>query len=161
MAPDNTNDRAVSRRDILKTASALPLAGLLPAAEAATVPNGGSEMNVKPFKIAVPQARLDWIAQRVKEAEWPDVPDGQPWQYGTSAAAMKDLVQYWQTRYDWRAREAAMNRFPHFKAQVEDYEIHFMHVKGSGKSPQPIIIAHDWPGSFVEFLKVIEHLARP
>ena len=98
---------------------------------------------------------------RLKSADWPDVPQGEPWQYGASAAALQDLVQYATTHYDWRARETAMNSFPNFKARVEDYDIHFIHVKGSGSNPQPIIITHGWPGSFVEFLKVIDPLAHP
>ncbi len=117
--------------------------------------------DVTPFRIDVPQSRLDYIHSRIADAQWPDVPEGDPWQYGTSHAALKDLVAWWQTRYDWRAREAAMNRFPHFKARVEDYDIHFIHVKGSGANPQPIIITHGWPGSFVEFLKVIDPLTNP
>ncbi len=74
---------------------------------------------------------------------------------------MKDLAQYLVTDYDWRVREAAMNRFPHFKARVEDYDIHFIHVIGSGTDPTPIVVTHGWPGSFVEFLKVIDRLAHP
>jgi microsomal epoxide hydrolase len=154
-------DRTISRRDLIKSAQLLPLAGLLPAVAEAAEQSGGSSMSVTPFKVDVPQSRLDYIAARIKDAQWPDVPEGQPWQYGTSFDALKDLVSYWQTKYDWRAREAAMNKFPHFKAKVEDYEIHFMHVKGSGKNPQPIIITHGWPGSYVEFLKVIDPLAHP
>jgi microsomal epoxide hydrolase len=117
--------------------------------------------NVTPFTIHAPQARLDYILDRIRSAEWPDVPEGEAWRYGTSLAAMKDLAQYLVTDYDWRAREAAMNRFPHFKARVEDYDIHFIHVIGSGTNPTPIVVTHGWPGSFVEFLKVIDRLAHP
>jgi microsomal epoxide hydrolase len=74
---------------------------------------------------------------------------------------MKDLAEYLVTKYDWRAREAAMNAVPHFLAKVEGYDIHFIHEKGSGTNPRPIIITHGWPGSFVEFLKVIDSLAHP
>ena len=117
--------------------------------------------NVTPFRIDVPRARLDHITSRIRDAEWPDAPEGEPWQYGTSVAAMKDLAHYLVTAYDWRAREAAINRFPQFQAKVEDYDIHFILEKGSGRNPQPIIITHGWPGSFVEFLKVIDPLAHP
>jgi pimeloyl-ACP methyl ester carboxylesterase len=124
--------------------------------------NGGDTMkDVTPFKIEISKAKLDHVMNRLKSADWPDVPQGEPWQYGASAAALQDLVQYATTHYDWRARETAMNSFPNFKARVQDYDIHFIHVKGSGSNPQPIIITHGWPGSFVEFLKVIDPLAHP
>jgi pimeloyl-ACP methyl ester carboxylesterase len=153
---------SISRRDVLAAGAGLAVAAGSVNAYAAIPSGGGSQMNnVTPFKIEVPQARLDYIMSRIKDAQWPDVPDGEPWQYGTSRAAMKDLAQYLVTKYDWRAREAAINKYPQFKAKVEDYEIHFIHVKGSGKNPQPIVMTHGWPGSFTEFLKVIDPLTHP
>ena len=159
------DERTLSRRGLLKTAQLLPLAGLLPGAAAAAESNapstGGSKVTVTPFHINVPQARLDHIKARIANAEWPDVPEGAPWQYGTEYSVMKELVSYWQTKYDWRAREAVMNKWPNFKARIDDYDIHFIHEKGSGKNPQPMIITHGWPGSFTEFMKVIDPLAHP
>jgi microsomal epoxide hydrolase len=153
----------LSRRDALKLAAVLPLAGgLTTAVDTKAETSGGTIMkNVAPFKIDVPQARLDRVLARIRDAEWPDVPAGEPWQYGTSVDAMRDLAQYLVTGYDWRARETAMNAFPQFKARVDDYEIHFLRVEGSGDNPQPIILTHGWPGSFVEFLKVADRLAHP
>jgi len=122
-------------------------------------------MSVRPFTIAVPQARLDWIARRLREAEWPTEAAGDPWAYGASVPEMRGLVDYWLNGYDWRAREAAMNRFPHFMASVEvdgaPYDIHFIHVVGKGPNPKTAIIIHGWPGSFVEFLESIERLTDP
>jgi hypothetical protein len=113
-------------------------------------------MTVRPFIIAVPQERLDWIAGRLRDAQWPTEATGDPWAYGASIPEVRALVDYWLTRYDWRAREAAMNRFPHYLASVEvdgaPYDIHFIHVPGKGPSPKPAIIIHGWPGSFVEFI---------
>ena len=151
---------SISRRDVLAAGAGLAVAAGSLNAHAAISPNGVPPMkDVTPFKIDVPQARLDYIKSRIKDAEWPDVPEGEPWQYGTSAAALKDLADYMVTKYDWRAREAAMNKHQHFKAKVDDYDIHFMYEKGSGSNPQPLIMTHGWPGSFVEFLKVIDRLA--
>jgi microsomal epoxide hydrolase len=127
------------------------------AAESDPAPSTGA----RPFRIDIPQARLDRIMAKVRDVDWPDQPAGDPWKYGSSLPAMKDLVTYWTSRYDWRAQEAAMNRFPHFTARIEEHEIHFIHVKGSGENPQPIMLSHGWPGSFVEFLKVIDPLAHP
>jgi microsomal epoxide hydrolase len=153
---------SISRRDVLAAGAGLAVAAGSLTAHAAISPNGAPAMkDVTPFKIDVPQARLDWIKSRIKEAQWPDVPEGEPWQYGTSDAALKDLASYMVTKYDWRAREAAMNKHQHFKAKVDDYEIHFMFEKGSGSNPQPLIMTHGWPGSFVEFLKAIDMIAHP
>jgi microsomal epoxide hydrolase len=116
---------------------------------------------VKPFRIEIPQARLDRIAARLRDAVWPDIPTGDPWAFGASAAELRALVDYWLQRYDWRAREAAMNRWPQFTAQIDGYAVHFIHVRGSGDNPRPVLVTHGWPGSFVEFLKVIEPLTRP
>src|SRR5262245_20287420 len=97
-------------------------------------------MSVQPFTIAVPQARLDWIERRLREAEWPTEAAGDPWAYGASVPEMRSLVDYWLNHYDWRAREAAMNRFPHFLASVEvdgaPYDVHFIHAKGKGPDPK-------------------------
>jgi len=123
-------------------------------------------MSVRPFKVDIPQAKLDWIKSRLKDAQWPtehDNPD--PWAYGASIPEMRSLVEYWLTKYDWRAREARMNQFPHFIASVEvdgnPYDVHFIHVKGKGPNPKTAIITHGWPGSFVEFLDCIERLTDP
>ncbi|SFR89567.1 epoxide hydrolase family protein [Sphingomonas jatrophae] len=122
-------------------------------------------MTVRPFRIDVPQARLDWIERRLAEAEWPDRPEGDPWHYGASVDAMRDLVAYWRDGYDWRAREAAMNRLPQFLVDVEvdgvPYAIHLAHLVGKGPSPKPVMLLHGWPGSFVEFLDAAEQLADP
>ena len=122
-------------------------------------------MAVRPFTIDIPQAKLDWIARRLDEAEWPDPAEGEPWAYGTSVAAMRDLVDYWRSSYDWRSREAAMNRFPQVLIDVEvdgvPYAVHMIHVIGKGANPRPVLLSHGWPGSFVEFLEIIDPLTDP
>ena len=119
------SEGTLSRRGLLKTAQLLPLAGLLPAAAAAETKaadtKGGNSVSVTPFKVDVPQKRLDHVLNRIRDAEWPDVPEAaDPWHFGCSQPAMKDLVSYLLTKYDWRARAAEMNTFPHFKARVDD-----------------------------------------
>jgi pimeloyl-ACP methyl ester carboxylesterase len=118
-------------------------------------------MSVKPFRIDIPQARLDWISSRLGDAQWPVVPEGAPWEYGTSVAELRGLVDYWLRHYDWRAQEAALNNLPQFIARVEDYDIQFIHVRGSGDNPRPVMLTHGWPGSIIEFIKVIEPLTQP
>ena len=110
---------------------------------------------VRPFEVAVPDATLERIAAKLALAEVGYAPrDEDPWRHGTSAAYLRGFLEHWRDRYDWRAAEGALNRFPQFKALVEDVEIHFYHVRGSSTSRHAIILTHGWPGSVVEFLGV-------
>ncbi len=113
------------------------------------------------FRIDVPEETLDRIRARVAAFPWHEMPDDGGWQYGTNLDYMKELCAYWVDEYDWRKHEAAINRFSHFTAPVDGIDIHFVHEKGSGPAPMPLIISHGWPGSIVEFLDVIEPLAHP
>jgi microsomal epoxide hydrolase len=154
----------LSRRDLLAQAGSLAALGRLAAPADAAVPQtpAGAPRGVTPFRIDIPKARIDRIMAALREVEWPDAPDdSDPWAYGTSLAVMKDLVQHWRTRYDWRARQARINQLPQFKARVDGYDIHFVHVRGSGPNPRPIVFSHGWPNTFLEFAKVVEPLARP
>jgi microsomal epoxide hydrolase len=118
-----------------------------------------------PFKIDIAQSTLDTIATKVAAYEWhemPDVPEGgDRWTYGADMAYMRELCAYWLKTYDWREAERTLNRFPQFKASVDGHEIHFIHVKGSGRNPQPLLLTHGWPGSVYEFFDVVEPLAHP
>ena len=118
-------------------------------------------MTLRPFRIEIPQSKLDWISDRLRAAPWPDAPAGAPWQFGTDDKTLCELVDYWLDDYDWRQHEAAFNALPQFKAQIDDYEIHFIHVRGAGSNPKPLLLSHGWPGSFAEFMKVIEPLTNP
>ena len=152
---------SLSRREALLGSLVLASAAPLRAAAAAVDP-----LAPVPFRIDIPQARLDDIRARLQVAHWPDEPHTpdqakDAWRYGPPVAAMKELVGYWLNTYDWRKQEAMMNRFPHFKANIAGQEIHFIHERGSGKNPQPIILLHGWPSSFVVYLEVIDRLAHP
>lgn len=117
-----------------------------------------------PFKVAVPQATIDRILDRVRSTVWPDAPEGSGqsgWAYGADAAYMRALADHWGTAYDWRQAEAALNAHPQFTAKVDEFDIHFIHVKGSGSNPLPLIITHGWPGSYWEFVHVVDRLAHP
>ncbi|HTJ65240.1 MAG TPA: epoxide hydrolase [Alphaproteobacteria bacterium] len=156
------DDKGLSRRDVMAAGAGIVAVSSLGLTASAAVKGEPAMKDVTPFKIDVPQARLDYIHRRLKDAEWPDVPEAEDaWRYGTSNAALKDLVDYAVNKYDWRAREAAMNKHQHFHAHVDGYDIHFMYEKGSGSNPQPLIMTHGWPGSYVEFLKAIDMIAHP
>ena len=113
------------------------------------------------FRINVPDETLDRIRTRVAEYPWHEMPDDGGWAYGTNLDYMKELCAYWVNEFDWRKHEARINRFPHYTAEVDGIDLHFIHEKGSGPAPMPLIISHGWPGSVVEFLDIIEPLAHP
>jgi microsomal epoxide hydrolase len=120
----------------------------------------------EPFRVSVPDEVLVDLAARLAVTRWPIEAKAPPWTYGASLAFMKDIVAYWHDRYDWRRSEAAINRFPNYKAPVggpngETKDLHFILEPGSGPDPLPLLITHGWPGSIVEFLDVIEPLAHP
>ena len=117
--------------------------------------------NCQPFKISVADETLDTIRNKVAAYPWHEMPDDGGWEYGTNLDYMKELADYWVNEFDWRKQEAAINRFPHFKANVDGIDMHFIHEIGSGPSPKPLIISHGWPGTVVEFMEVIEPLAHP
>lgn len=113
------------------------------------------------FRINVPDETLDRIRTRVAEYPWHEMPDDGGWAYGTNLDYMKELCAYWVNEFDWRKHEARINRFPHYTAEVDGIDLHFIHEKGSGPASMPLIISHGWPGSVVEFLEIIEPLAHP
>jgi len=114
-------------------------------------------MKIEPFTIAVPEATLDDLRRRLADTRWPD--DDAGWEYGTALVYMRDLVDYWQHRYDWRAEEEKLNRFAHFRADVDGVGIHFIHERGRGPDPTPLLLLHGWPDSFYRYHRVIPMLA--
>ncbi len=115
----------------------------------------------EPFTIAVPDTTLDRIRAKVAAYQWHEMPDDGGWAYGANLDYMKELCAYWLKSYDWRAHEAALNRLSQFRAPVDGIDIHFIHEKGGGPAPMPLLISHGWPGSVYEFLEIIEPLAHP
>ncbi len=112
---------------------------------------------MEPFTIAVPEAVLDDLRRRLANTRWPD--DDAGWEYGTALSYMKDLARYWEHSYDWRAHEAELNRFAQFRAEVEGVGIHFIHERGRGPDPVPLLLLHGWPDSFYRYHRVIPLLA--
>jgi epoxide hydrolase len=115
----------------------------------------------RPFRIAIPQQTIDRILTRVREARWPAKLEADDWRYGANWDYLKELATYWTTRYDWRKAESRLNAYPQFQARVEDFDIHFYHVRGRGPRPIPIVLTHGWPGSVFEFLEAIGPLSDP
>jgi len=118
-------------------------------------------MEVNPFKIEVPDEVLDDLRRRLENIRWPDQVPNSGWDYGSNLDYVKELVEYWRTEFDWRAQEAKLNAFHHFKSKVDGLDIHFIHERGKGPNPMPLVITHGWPSTFFEMHKIIPLLADP
>jgi len=118
-------------------------------------------MKIHPFEIAVAQAALDDLHQRLSQTRWPDEIPGSGWNYGSNLTYMKDLIRYWQTTFDWQHQEQQLNTLPHFRTMIDGMGIHFVHERGNGPHPFPLILTHGWPSSFVEMLKILPMLTDP
>src|SRR5215471_6799120 len=117
---------------------------------------------VEPFQLRVDDNVLADLRERLDRVRWPDeAPDGQPWQFGTDLGYLQELVAYWRDGFDWRAQEAALNQWPQYVETLAGAPLHFLHVPGEGPDPLPLVLSHGWPGSVVEFQKLIPLLTRP
>jgi pimeloyl-ACP methyl ester carboxylesterase len=120
-----------------------------------------SSVSIEPFMVEVPQATLDDLGERLARTRWPGELDRPGWDDGTSPAFMRELVGWWRTGFDWRAQEAALNRFPQFRATVDGVRLHFLHGRGRGPAPLPLLLTHGWPSSFFELLPLVPLLTDP
>jgi len=116
---------------------------------------------VQPFRLHIPDAAIADLRARLALTRFPDQAPGEPWAYGTNVAYLKQLVDYWHGRFDWRAQEARLNAFPQFKVPLKGIGLHFLHVEGKGPKPYPLLLSHGWPGSVFEFLDIIPRLTDP
>ncbi|MDB9796772.1 epoxide hydrolase [Candidatus Pelagibacter ubique] len=116
---------------------------------------------INAFKVKISDQEIDSIYNKIKKYPWHEMPDDGGWEYGTNLDYLKELSNYWVNNFDWRKSEAQLNRFSNFKSKVDDIDIHFIHEKGSGSNPTPLLLMHGWPGSVIEFLHIIERLAHP
>ena len=113
-----------------------------------------------PFQIQVPSGVLSDLQERLKHTRWPSQIE-KSWDAGTDLDYLKELVAYWQSAYDWRTQEAALNQFAHYKTEIDGTGIHFIHERGQGPNPFPIILTHGYPDSFLRFTKLIPMLCDP
>ena len=113
------------------------------------------------FRIHVEENILTDLRDRLARTRWPDQLDGANWDYGTELSCLKELCEYWRTRFDWRKQEALLNQFPQFTTDIRDMRVHFLHVRSPHANALPLIITHGWPGSIFEFYKIIGPLTEP
>lgn len=116
---------------------------------------------ISPFTIAVGDDVLADLKARLRNTRWPEAELVADWSQGAPLAWIQDICRYWAETYDWRARETALNRFAQFKTAIDGLDLHFLHVRSPHDNALPLIVTHGWPGSFVEFHKVIEPLTNP
>ncbi len=116
---------------------------------------------ITPFKIEIPQVELDDLKQRLARTRWAEAETVSDWSQGIPRAYLQEVCEYWAAKYDWRERERKLNRFAQFKTKIDGLDIHFIHVKSPVAHATPLVMTHGWPGSVVEFQKVIAPLTDP
>jgi pimeloyl-ACP methyl ester carboxylesterase len=116
---------------------------------------------IEAFRIDIAQDVLDDLQARLARTRWPADFANDDWRYGANTGFVRELADYWRSGYDWRAREAMMNGFAHFRTRIGEVPIHFIHERGRGPRPTPLILSHGWPWTFWDFHKVIGPLTDP
>jgi pimeloyl-ACP methyl ester carboxylesterase len=116
-------------------------------------------MEAAPFTVEIPDERLDDLRRRLRSTKWAEDFGNESWRYGVERGWLEGMVEYWAEEFDWRAQEAAINRFPQYRVEIDSIPIHFVHVRGKGPHPMPLILTHGWPWTFWDWKDVIEPLA--
>ena len=117
--------------------------------------------HIEPFRIAATDEQLDDLKRRLRNTRWPEPECVDDWTQGIPLSYTQELCKYWLEKYDWRAREEQLNRFAQFRTTIDGLGIHFIHAQSSHPNAMPLVMTHGWPGSIVEFHKVIEPLTNP
>jgi len=113
------------------------------------------------FRVEIPEAELCDLRERLAHTRWPEEETVDDWSQGVPRAYLIELCRYWREQYDWRATETTMNTLPQFRTLIDGLGIHFLHVRSPHADALPLIITHGWPGSIIEFLKIIGPLTDP
>ena len=116
---------------------------------------------MQPFQIEIPEADLRDLRERLARTRWPENETVGDWSQGVPLVYVKELCDYWAEQYDWRATESRLNALPQFRTEIDGLGIHFLHIPSPHPEALPLVITHGWPGSIVEFLKVIGPLTDP
>jgi len=116
---------------------------------------------IETFRIAVPDEDLADLRTRLRATRWPETWADPEWAYGIDHAFLRDLCRYWADEYDWRRHEAQLNEFAQYRTEVDGAPLHFLHVRSPESDALPLVMTHGWPGSIVEFVKVLGPLTDP
>jgi Epoxide hydrolase N terminus len=144
---------ALSRRAFVNGAAAIATMGVTRATSALASPT--------PFTYRAPESALDDLRQRLARVRWPERETVTDWSQGVPLAKLRALVEYWRTDYDWRRCEARLNGFAQYRTEIDGLVFHFLHIRSPHAKALPILITHGWPGSVIEFFKVIDPLTNP
>lgn len=120
-----------------------------------------TEAAIRPYRIRIAEEELEDLRERLGRTRWPDDLPGTGWSRGVPVAYLKELAAYWANGYDWRKHEEELNRYPQFVTTIDGENVHFLHVRSPEPDALPLLLIHGWPGSVVEFLKVIGPLSDP
>ncbi|MFJ8140899.1 epoxide hydrolase family protein [Streptomyces sp. NPDC096013] len=126
-----------------------------------TAPTPHASALVRPFTVSIPQSEIDDLKRRLATTRWPDPETVDDWSQGVRVENARALVEYWERGYDWRRLESELNRFPQFLTEIDGLDIHFIHVRSKNPNAMPLILTHGWPGSILDFLKLIGPLTDP
>jgi microsomal epoxide hydrolase len=116
---------------------------------------------IEKFEIRVSDQDLDDLRERLSRTRWPDQIPGSGWDYGTELGYLQELCEYWREKFDWRAQEALLNRFEHYRTEIDAQPLHFLHARSKVPEALPLVITHGWPGSVFEFYKILGPLTDP
>ncbi len=116
---------------------------------------------IRPFRVDIPEEKLTDLRRRIAATRWPEKEPVDDQSQGAQLAKVQEFVDYWATDYDWRTLEAKLNALPQFITEIDGLDIHFIHVRSPHANALPLIMTHGWPGSVLEFVKVIGPLSDP
>ncbi|QHW00168.1 epoxide hydrolase family protein [Spirosoma endbachense] len=142
-------------------AGAIALQGTTSTAQTGGTTQSGSNESIRPFRIHVPAKELANLKRRILATKWPGKETVSDQSQGVQLSTVQKLAHYWATDYDWRKVEARLNALPQFITNIDELDIHFIHVRSKHPNALPVIITHGWPGSIIEQMKVIEPLTNP
>jgi pimeloyl-ACP methyl ester carboxylesterase len=153
----------MSSKNFLRTSGAVAVAVISVSIGLSSGPTlfGEDDAAVTPFKYEAPQSALDDLKRRLEQTRWPERETVKDWSQGVPLAKLRALVEYWRTDYDWRRCEARLNGFAQYRTKIDGLNIHFLHVRSRHADALPIIVTHGWPGSVIEFFKIIDPLTNP
>ena len=117
--------------------------------------------DIRAFQFDVPEEALDDLKRRLAATRWPERETPDDWSQGIPRAYMKEVCAYWQNEYDWRRCEAALNALPQFITEIDGLDFQFLHLRSPREDALPLVMTHGWPGSVIEFMKIIEPLSDP
>jgi len=116
---------------------------------------------MRPFKIQISDADINYLKQRLANARWTSPTTQSGWEKGVPVDYLKTVADYWLNKFDWKKQEASLNQYPHFITEIDGQDIHYLHIKSPRANAVPLMLIHGWPGSFADFTRVIEPLTNP